>query len=134
MSDLSNTFVIGDDNFQQFVQSVYVDGDLMSFGLVERDYGLFPVGSYAAAPAWSLSDMPLIPLEEYPERIREKEAKKSRTSDILRSNNQAFRNWVSSILGLTANVAPPLAEVLTGELSSPVKRDSKRIWTIIERE
>lgn len=80
MSDLSNDFVIGDDNIDKFFDLSKREG--FSMGLVPRDYNEFPQGYYSSAPAWSLDDMPLIPWEEVPERIREMEATKTRISDI----------------------------------------------------
>lgn len=81
MSDIRNEFVMGDDNWLEHVNPI-VDGHRMGSGLIERDYTLVPYGSIASAPAWSLDDMPIIPMEEWPERIKEQEANKSRTSDI----------------------------------------------------
>jgi hypothetical protein len=81
LSDISNAFVIGDDSDMNYLNPV-VDGNRMGSGLIPRDYSLIPLGSLQSAPAWSLDDMPLIPMEEWPERIAEQEANKSRTSDI----------------------------------------------------
>jgi hypothetical protein len=81
VSDISNAFVIGDDTDMNYLNPV-VDGHRMGSGLIPRDYSLIPLGSLASAPAWSLDDMPLIPMEEWPERIKDQEATKTRTSDI----------------------------------------------------
>lgn len=90
MSNLEGQLVIGDDNFLSYVNPL-VDGHRMGSGLVQRDYSTFPQGYYASAPAWSLDDMPLIPMEEWPERIRDMEATKSRISDIYARGNNGQR-------------------------------------------
>lgn len=81
MSDISNDFVIGDDNWHLHIDPV-VNGSRVMKGLIPRDYTKNPVGSYSSSPAWSLDDMPLVPWEELPERIKEMEANKSRISDM----------------------------------------------------
>jgi hypothetical protein len=90
LSDLSNEFVIGDHNWMDHINPI-VDGHRMGSGLIARDYEAVPVGSYAAAPAWSLDDMPLIPWEEMPERIKDMERTKSRISDIYERGNYGNR-------------------------------------------
>lgn len=91
MSDLSNSFVIGDENWQDHSAAV-VDGHGFGRGLVQRDYDQFPHGCYNSAPPFSLDDMPVIPMEEWPERIAEMERTKSRLSDIrnVANNGQSM--------------------------------------------
>lgn len=89
-SNLEGQLVIGDDNWLQHVAPV-IDGKRVCKGLVPRDYDQFPQGYYASAPAWSLDDMPMIPMEEWPERIRDMEASKSRISDIYARGNNGQR-------------------------------------------
>ncbi len=90
MSDLSDELVIGDADWVKIEQPI-VDGSTVCKGLVPRDYSQLPVGCYAAAPPWSLDDMPLIPMEEWPERIADMEAKKRRVSDIYAVGNLGQR-------------------------------------------
>lgn len=75
--------VIGDHNWQDHVSPV-VDGERKSRGLIPRDYSAHPVGYYAAAKPMRSVNIPLIPRAEWPERIREMTANKSRLSDIRR--------------------------------------------------
>lgn len=75
MSDLTRDYIV---NF---------DTDKPSgSGLFRRDLETYPVGVYGSATPWSM-DIPLIPREEWPERIKEKEAKKTRLSDIRNRGN-----------------------------------------------
>ena len=90
MSDIANTFVIGDDNWQTVINPV-VDGHRMSSGLIKRDYLAYPQGYVGAAPPFSIDDMPLIPMEEWPERIADMEATKSRLSDMYSKGNNGGR-------------------------------------------
>lgn len=89
-SNLEGQLVIGDDNVADVIPPI-IDGSRRAMGLVPRDYDQFPQGYYASAPAWSLDDMPLIPMEEWPERIRDMEANKSRISDIYARGNKGQR-------------------------------------------
>ncbi|MEM6366305.1 MAG: hypothetical protein AAF745_17890, partial [Planctomycetota bacterium] len=83
MSDISNEFVIGDDNYQEHldveVDGVRIGGEEQGFGLIARDPVDFPQGYGSGVRKF---DGPLIPWEEFPERIREMEARKMRLSDI----------------------------------------------------
>lgn len=72
--------IIDDGNWKRFVD-YRVDGRRMARGLVPRDLTKFPVGCYAAAPAWS-PDAPTIPRSEWSARIKEMEETKSRLSDL----------------------------------------------------
>lgn len=65
--------IIGDDGF---IEPALVDGGMK--GLVPRDRQSFPMGAFAP-----VSKIPLIPYKDFPDLIREQEAKKSRTSDVV---------------------------------------------------
>lgn len=80
MSDLSKDHVIDDHNAYRFMQDT-VDGQRVHRGLVPRDYGSTPVGSLVGSVPFD-TNIPLIPRVEWPDRIAEMEAKKTRLSDI----------------------------------------------------
>lgn len=82
--------VIGDDNFQKFCGHVEHDGEVKKFGLIPRDYKTHPVGSYSnSAGMRAVDDVPMISMEEWPERIREREAKGAQLSQLrMTANNQ----------------------------------------------
>lgn len=73
--------VIDDTNAHEHHEAV-VDGEPKGKGLIPRNYDTHPVGFYAAAPP---AQIKLIPRDEYVERIRDKVANKSQTSDIRRT-------------------------------------------------
>lgn len=52
-------------------------------GLIPRDYDAFPQGFYAAAPAWDLASLPLVPWEEVPDRIAHMTETKTRLIDMI---------------------------------------------------
>lgn len=79
-------FLITDVNYKEHVD-VVVDGELKSKGLIPRDYLQYPLGCYGSAIGYQAVDMPLIPKSEWPERIRDMEASKSRLSDIRLAGN-----------------------------------------------
>jgi hypothetical protein len=79
MSDINGLFVIGDDT-----PSRAYDATALGKGLVERNYSEYPVGCYGSASPWSVSDMPLVPWDEIPDRIAELERTKTRLSDIYK--------------------------------------------------
>lgn len=81
MSDLSRDYVIRDDG-----QPTRLPANV-STGLVYRDLTQFPPGCYAAARSVAEVRFPLIPREEWPERIKDMEANKSRLSDIRNRAN-----------------------------------------------
>lgn len=80
-------FTIGDDNWKDSIAPV-IDGQRVTTGLVPRDYGVNPQGYYASIPAWSLDDMPLIPMEEWPERIRDLDGTQSSLVHIYDRGNK----------------------------------------------
>lgn len=105
--------VIGDDNFEELCLGPVVGTSGMGRGLVPRDYSAHPVGSPdGAIELRKVNDVPMIPMEEWPERIRELEATKSCVShfrDIggdnggpIPSLNQLQSNycWAHSATGL----------------------------------
>lgn len=72
MSRPDKPFVIGDDlSFDDVTPKHF------GRGLVPRDYGKHPQGYSAEIPAWDLDAMPLIPRDEWVERIREKWANRA---------------------------------------------------------
>lgn len=79
--------VIDDNNAHLFTDpNLTVDGERKARGLILRNYNTHPhCYSADSGPFESLS-IPLIPRDEWPERIREMEATKSRLSDIRRSS------------------------------------------------
>lgn len=76
MIDISNQFVIGDDNFES-VMSPVIAGRRMGMGYVPRDFERQPFGSISAAPPINPDDMILIDMELWPELIAEQDAKKT---------------------------------------------------------
>lgn len=85
-------FVINDENWRERCLVREVNGEKVGseigYGLVPRNYGAVPVGSMEGSVTFeAVTDMPLIPMEEWPERIAEKVAKKSQLSDIWRTAN-----------------------------------------------
>lgn len=90
MSIREGELVIGEDNWQKHCLDVFIDNKRMSRGLVPRDYTTHPVGCYARGYAFGMravDDVPLIPMEEWPERIAEREAKRSQISDVRLTAN-----------------------------------------------
>lgn len=83
MSLRDTDFIIDESNWQDRCQ-VRPEG----YGLIPRDYNAHPVGSMRGSVVMeAVADMPLIPMEEWPERIAEKVAKKNQISDIWRTAN-----------------------------------------------
>ena len=77
MADL----IIDDDNAYQFLRPPSQNG------YVERDYERTPYGSFGAVPP---GDIPLIPMEEWPDRIADLERTKATLKDI----------WLDSPIGI----------------------------------
>ena len=82
--------IIGDDNYTKFIGNVVHDGEQKKFGLIPRDYSKHPVGSYANSFLMrDVRDVPMIAMEEWPERIKERERTGSQMSQIrLKANGQ----------------------------------------------
>lgn len=70
--------VINDETVTKDITNPLVDGELKGHGLVPRDYSVYPVEMFDPP-----SELKLIPRSEWPDRIKEQEATKSRISDIL---------------------------------------------------
>lgn len=100
-----NEILIDDSNAHEYIGPVVVDGQVKAKGLVPRDYNLYPVGYLGCAPGWEVAwqgtaivvkeakatiralDMPLIPKEQWAERITEMERTNSRLSDMRSVGN-----------------------------------------------
>lgn len=74
-----NEFVIDDDTPNDLLFNFKVDGVPVALGCEPRDYGVSPVEMFAPP-----SDIPMIPRSQWSDRIKEMEANKSRTSDVMR--------------------------------------------------
>ena len=86
--DYSNFLVIDDTNYQKFIgKKAIVNGVVKAKGLIPRDYTEHPQGSYKSTIPYDPDTMPLIPREEWSERIADMVAAKSRTNDIREANN-----------------------------------------------
>jgi len=83
----SKEVVIDDNNFQDYVENVTVEGEPVSFGLVPRDLNENPIGCYGNVLPWDM-DLPTIPRDQWPTLIRQREATKSRLSDIILQGNK----------------------------------------------
>lgn len=83
---LGGTPIIDDNNFHLVVAPPVINGEQKGMGLVRRDLRDNPVGSYSGIEEWN-PDIPLIPRIEWPERIKDMEATKSRLSDIRMRGN-----------------------------------------------
>lgn len=70
--------VINDTNYWQHVAPV-IDGERKGHGYIPRDYRTHPVGCMAHVKAF---DLPLIPENEWEERLAQQKASKARLSDI----------------------------------------------------
>lgn len=70
--------VINDSNYSDFVDPI-VDGEGRKRGLIPRDYSDVPVGAiYGAKPF----DLPLIPEDEWEDRLQERIKQKAQLSDL----------------------------------------------------
>jgi hypothetical protein len=78
-SDLSKDFIVNDRDFRP--------PDGFKSGYIERDLKRFPVGSMFGSSAEFNKDFPLIPRDQWSERITEKERTRSRLSDIRNIGN-----------------------------------------------
>lgn len=87
MSSLDGEIIIGDHNYQQFLDDQHVDGENKARGLIPRNYDTHPLGCYGSIVPFYAVDMPTIPESEWPERIKEKNSTKSWLSDIRNSGN-----------------------------------------------
>jgi hypothetical protein len=108
---------IHDLNYQQHVIDPVVDGERKARGLAPRDYRIQPL---AGSPYAHRVDFPLIDQAEWPGRIQEMVASKSRLSDIrgnIPSRDQNGRGYcwmhsgVSALLLLRARDNQPYADL-----------------------
>lgn len=80
VAEPQNHFLITDDNYAVHVDPV-VDGQQKKRGLVPRNFETHPQGFYRSMPAY---DQPLVPRNEWIDRIREMSAAKAFMRDIRR--------------------------------------------------
>jgi len=85
MIDFSKHYVIGDETPSREFDAM---ADGRAKGLIPRDYDEFPQGFYAAAPAWDLASLPLVPWDEIPDRIAYMEEKKIRLIDMVKAESK----------------------------------------------
>ena len=86
--DYSKFLIIDDNNFRDFIgPTTVVLNEIKHKGLIPRDYSANPIGSYKSTKPYDPDEMPLIPREEWSERIADMVAKKSRINDIREINN-----------------------------------------------
>lgn len=90
MSDrFAGRLVIGDDTPTAEYEA---QADGRARGLVPRNYDEFPVGFYAAAPAWDIASLPLVPWDEIPDRIAHMEETKTRLIDLVEALDPLDQN------------------------------------------
>ena len=83
-----NELVIHGLNYQQHTQPfISADGERRAFGLIPRNYDTHPIGCYRSVKPYTAVDLPVIDRAEWPARIAELEATKSRISDIMLAAN-----------------------------------------------
>lgn len=80
MDRFQDRLVIGDDTP---TAEYAAQSDGRARGLVPRNYDEFPQGCYAAAPAWDIASLPLVPWDEIPDRIAHMEETKTRLIDLV---------------------------------------------------
>lgn len=76
MSAIDGMVLIGDHNWQQFVDDPVVDGERRARGLIPRNYQTHPVGIYGAKEKLAV-DMPLISRGDWDSMIDDMEASQS---------------------------------------------------------
>lgn len=130
----ANEFIIDDDNFSSHAVDMVVDGEQMSRGLIPRDYDLIPFGDCFGAQPFAL---PLIPRSEWPDRIREMEATKTRLSDLILSTystgkpltslNQNGTNycWINGVVTgmetMLLAMGQPFVRLSPASVGAPIK-------------
>lgn len=132
------TLHINDSNYQDHIESAGPtddDGNPRMFGLIPRDYEKVPYGSTGFATPVGL---PLIPMEEWPDRIADQERTKSSLwhiwrdsmgSKILDQNGIPYCHAFSPALAIMIlravnNLAP--VEISAGSIGGPVTGYRKR--------
>lgn len=84
----SDELLITDDNLNLVIDPAHTDDMGRKRGLIPRDYSQTPIGFYKSAVPFHAVNMPLIPENEWADRVKEKVATQSQLSDIrLRGNN-----------------------------------------------
>lgn len=98
------------------MEDVIVDGHLMGKGLIPRNYRSHPTGYLAAAPAYPSSL--LIDEAEWPERLKEQQAKKSSLYDLRNAYYDVLKSLNQNGYGLcwafSSTKASMYARVLAG--------------------
>ena len=131
-------FIIGDDNWDDFVRSSLHDSNLC--GMIPRDYQRVPYGSMSHAPALGDAIEP-IPMEEWPDRIADAERERSTLIDvweyldgIVLNQSQLSYCWAfSSVKGysLTRSVMGlPFVHLSPSSVAAPVVGYKNSGWYI----
>lgn len=126
-------FVVDDDNAATFCpgpeQRPLIDGERKLCGRIPRDYERQPYGSL---PYLKTFDLPLIPRDEWTDRIEEMEKTKTRLSDLwlaqgIKCLDQNGTNYcwanavVSTILMLRARMGEPYEPLSPASVAAQVK-------------
>lgn len=82
--DSNACLLIGDHNWEDFVDDTTVDGEKKGRGLIPRNYQTHPVGFYGAKETLAV-DMPLIPDGEWAQRLKDMEDSQSSLVDLRNS-------------------------------------------------
>jgi hypothetical protein len=84
----ADDFLITDDNYRSVCFDQQADGERFAMGLIPRNYSTMPVGSLEGSVTFAqAADVPLIPMNEWPDRIAFKVTGKSQLSDIRNTAN-----------------------------------------------
>ena len=84
----ADDFLITDDNYRSVCFDQQADGERFAMGLIPRNYLTMPVGSLEGSVTFAqAADVPLIPMNEWPDRIAFKVTGKSQLSDIRNTAN-----------------------------------------------
>jgi len=89
MSMFEGRLVIGDDTPTHEYEAL---ANRMAKGLIDRNFGEYPQGCYAAAPAWDIVSIPLVPFDEIPDRIAHMTETKTRLMDLVESLDPLDQN------------------------------------------
>lgn len=76
--------IIGEHNWQQFVQPQVVDGEHKARGLIPRNWNTHPRGCY---PNIKAVDLPAIPQGEWSQRLKDSIAAQAQLSDVRNRGN-----------------------------------------------
>lgn len=124
---------IDDTNYQQYAVDAVIGGHKRMRGLEPRDYSAFPVGYSAFAKAF---DLPLIPRDQWKERLAEQKAHSADLYNIrLKGNNGQpipsrdqdgygycwAHSSVSACLLLRARDNQPYADLSAFSVAAPIK-------------